>query len=76
MLGERVTQEDDRATLVGEWADTASRRIAVFNVTSETAVVRHTSPVGRKRYVGTTRDEARQACADLDAADDWRCIQK
>ena len=72
MLGERVTREDDRATLVARWEHDASpRRVAVYEVTAETAVLRHRSPAGRERYVGTTKAEANQACADLDASAEW-----
>ena len=75
MLGERVTGEDDRAELASEWAHEGSRQqVAVFHVTAETAIVRFRSPAGRERYVGTTKDEARQACADLAAATGWHRV--
>jgi hypothetical protein len=75
MLGRRVTAEDDRASLVATWDHERSRQqVSVFEVTEETAVVRHRSPVGRERYVGTTKTDAQQACADLDAAAAWRRV--
>lgn len=76
MLGERVT-EDDRTTLLGRWGHDAAREsIAAYEVTDETAILRHTSPVGRERYVGTTQAEADAVLDALDSAPDWRRVEK
>ncbi len=77
MLGERLTREDDRTTLVGEWRTPTSRQsVALFEVTSETAVLRYRSPVGREHYFGTTLSEARQTRAELADAPEWSRTEK
>lgn len=71
MLGERVTSEDDRASLVGRWTRASRESVTIYEVTAETAVVRYGSPVGRDHYVGTTKDEAERAREALDESSVW-----
>jgi hypothetical protein len=76
MLGERVTA-DDQTTLLGEWqSDDTRQSISLFEATTETAIVRYRSPVGRDHYVGTTLSDAERVRADLDASAVWHRAEK
>ena len=74
MLGERIV-DDGQTTRTAEWRN-ARQSLTLFEATSETALLRYESPVGRTHYVGTTRAEAERARADLDASSQWTRIEK
>lgn len=70
-LGSRVV-DDDEAALFGEWERGSGRwALSVFDVTSETVVIRTRTPVGREQFYGTTRAELEAALPELDAAPAW-----
>ncbi|ELZ42005.1 hypothetical protein C471_05149 [Halorubrum saccharovorum DSM 1137] len=74
-LGSRTVEGED-ASLVGDWsARDRQWEIAVFDVTSETVVLRARTPVGRERFYGAIRSEMRSATRALDADAAWRSTE-
>lgn len=73
-LGARVVATDD-ATRYGAWtcAETAWE-LAVFRVTSATAVVRVRTPVGRSRFYGATIGDLQSVLPALEASLQWQRV--
>ncbi len=72
MVGERLTERDDRTELHSQWKRKEGRQqITVFDVTEQTSLIRCRSPVGRKRYFGTTTTWARRLCEQLAVSAEW-----
>ncbi|MFB6096998.1 MAG: hypothetical protein ABEJ74_06385 [Haloferacaceae archaeon] len=70
-LGSRVVGEKE-ATLRGEWEHTAdARALSVFEVTTETAIVRLRTPVGRERFFGAAQMDLEAALPRLDDSPEW-----
>ncbi|WP_336136352.1 hypothetical protein [Natronomonas amylolytica] len=75
-LGSR-TVGDDAATVIGRWEKRdGGWALAAFAVTTETAVIRLRTPVGRERFYGAIRSEVRTATRELEADDAWRAIEQ
>ncbi|MFB6078632.1 MAG: hypothetical protein ABEJ80_06620 [Halarchaeum sp.] len=73
-LGSRTV--DDDATSLGRWAQRdGSWRLAAFAVTSETAVIRARTPVGRERFYGAIRSELEAALETLESTPAWRAVE-
>jgi len=71
-LGSRVI-DDDGVASHGEWVHHGSPwAVAVFDVTSETVVVRVRTPTGREHFYGAARMDFDAALPALDADPDWR----
>ncbi|WP_336002839.1 hypothetical protein [Halorientalis halophila] len=74
-LGSR-TVSDEAATLAHRWTDTAGGwRLAVFDVTDETVLLRVRTPVGRERFYGAAKLDLDGARAALDADARWRRVE-
>ncbi|WP_135821068.1 hypothetical protein [Halostella litorea] len=74
-LGTRSVRGED-ATVLGRWDHLNSRwRLSLFEVTSETAIVRARTPVGRERFYGAIRSELRPAVRALETSDSWQQVE-
>ena len=70
-LGARVV-EGDGASVRSRWThEETAWSLSVFDVTSETAVLRLETPVGRQRFFGTTQRDLATVYPALEAAPDW-----
>jgi hypothetical protein len=70
-LGTRVV-DDAESTPHSEWGHSGSPwALALFDVTSETVVVRIRTPAGRERFYGAARMDLETALPALEAAAGW-----
>ena len=66
------TIEDNETAVLGKWEQTASSWIlSVFQATSNTVIMRITTPVGRERFYGTTHSDLHTALPSLASAPYW-----
>ncbi|MWV41097.1 hypothetical protein [Natrialba sp. INN-245] len=73
-LGSRSVQ-DEEATLLGTWTHEGRKwRLSLFAVTSETALIRVRTPVGRERFYGAIRSELDSALQELESTPLWHRI--
>ena len=64
--------EGDGASVRSRWThEETAWSLSVFDVTSETAVLRLETPVGRQRFFGTTQRDLATVYPALEAAPDW-----
>ncbi|KOX94123.1 hypothetical protein [Haloarcula rubripromontorii] len=71
-LGTRSIQ-DEQTIALGDWSYQAGQwSLSLFEVTSETAIIRIETPVGRKRYYGAIQSELRTAMQELEASPAWQ----
>ena len=74
-LGLRIV-EDDETTALHEWEQTTtSWMLSVFRATSNTVLIRITTPVGRERFYGTTQADLHSALPSLAAAPYWEQLR-
>jgi hypothetical protein len=74
-LGLRIV-EDDETTVLDEWEQTnTSWMLSVFRATSNTVIIRITTPVGRERFYGTTQADLHSALPSLAAAPYWEQLR-
>lgn len=74
-LGTRIV-DDDESTGLGTWAHVDRRwEVAVHQVTSETAVIRTRTPVGRERFYGAICTELRGAIESFETMPSWQRIE-
>ncbi|MBV0902977.1 hypothetical protein [Haloarcula salina] len=71
-LGTRIV-DDDESTALGTWTH-ADRRweVSVHEVTSETALIRTRSPVGREQFYGAICTELRAAIESFETMPSWQ----
>ncbi|MHB9288889.1 hypothetical protein ACKVMT_17815 [Halobacteriales archaeon Cl-PHB] len=70
-LGTRVV-EGDGGAVQSRWShDETAWSLSVFDVTSETVVLRLETPVGRERFFGTTQRDLESVHPALASAPDW-----
>ncbi|AUG49339.1 hypothetical protein BVU17_17420 [Haloarcula taiwanensis] len=73
-LGTRSIQ-DEQTIELGDWSYQAGQwALSLFEVTSETAIIRIQTPVGRKRYYGAIQSEVRTAMQELEASPAWQKV--
>lgn len=73
-LGTNAVQ-DEEATGIGTWSHlTKQWRLSLFEVTSETAILRIRTPVGRVRFYGAMQSELRPAIRTLEANSSWQRV--
>lgn len=66
---------DEQSTELGTWSYQAGQwSLSLFEVTSETAIIRIQTPVGRKRYYGALQSELRAAVQELKASPAWQKV--
>ncbi|MFB6102192.1 MAG: hypothetical protein ABEJ73_06460 [Haloplanus sp.] len=70
-LGSRVV-DGNESTVHSRWTHAGSSwALAVFDVTSETVVMRVRTPTGREQFYGAARMDLSAAVPELDAAPRW-----
>ena len=73
-LGTRSIQ-DEQTVELGKWSYQAGQwSLSLFEVTSEPAIIRIQTPVGRKRYYGAIQSELRSALQELEASPAWQKV--
>jgi len=73
-LGTSTTQ-DEQATALGTWSHRNERwGLSLFEVTSETVILRVRTPVGRERFYGAIRSELNSAIDELEANPSWQRV--
>jgi len=73
-LGASITQ-DEQATALGTWTHRNELwRLSLFEVTTETVILRVRTPVGRERFYGAIRSELRSAIHELEADSSWQQV--
>ena len=66
---------DTRARALGTWSHRSGRwRLSIFEVTSETVILRVRTPVGRERFYGAIRSEIDSATRELEANPSWQHV--
>lgn len=71
----KSTVEDDQAATLSTWThrDTG-RQLSIFEVTSETVIIRIRTPVGRERFYGAIQSELNSALQKLEADPAWQQV--
>jgi|GEM_PF-208782 len=73
-LGTRIV--DDESTAIGTWAHTDRRwEVSVHQVTSETAVIRTRTPVGREQFYGAICTELEEAIESFETVPSWQRVE-
>jgi hypothetical protein len=69
----RNAVRDEEATRLGTWSHrTKQWQLSCFEVTSETAILRIRTPVGRVRFYGALQSELGTAIRELEANPSWQ----
>ena len=67
--------QNRQATRLGIWSHQNDHwRLSIFEVTSETAIIRIQTPVGRERFYGAIQSELRSAIQKLESDPSWQQI--
>lgn len=73
-LGTRSIQ-DEQTVGLGKWSSkTGQWNLSLFEVTSETAIIRLQTPVGRKRFYGAIQSELHSAIQELEESPIWQKV--
>lgn len=66
---------DEQSRPESEWKHaTSAWRVAIFEVTDDTAIVRVKTPVGRQRFYRGAQIDLQSVRPDLETATDWRRV--
>ena len=70
------TVQDEQAAILSKWAHQNNQwQLSIFEVTSETVIIRIRTPVGRERFYGAIQSELKPAIHKLDVNPSWQQVR-
>lgn len=71
-LGSRVIS-DEESVPIGEWEHTSKRwTLSLFEVTTNTVIIRVRTSVGRERFFGAIQSELASALPEIETSSSWK----